>query len=478
MIAIEKIGKIGKKILDFLMGRHRHTPSQTIVLGFLAVILLGTLLLILPFSSASGKFTDPLTALFTATSATCVTGLSVVTTAAHWSAIGQAIILILIQIGGLGFMSMAVLASLLIRRTITPREHFLVSESLGIGSADGAATSFMALIAIGTFSIEGLGAILLSFRMIPLYGVGKGIWYSVFHSISAFCNAGFDILGENSVAPFSGDPAVLLTLSGLIIVGGIGFAVWADILALLTPGKKRATVSGILRGIVGRRDRMSVYTKFILIVTAILLVLGTGLTLLTEWDAALAGMSVPDKLLSAFFHSVSLRTAGFSSFDNGTLSDTGKAISAVFMLIGGASGSTAGGLKVGTVAILLFATWRLAMGNGEVILFRRRINKTLILRAMTLVNIGLIFVGLSTLLLTLLGGVSPIDCLYEAASAYATVGLSAAGTAIFGIPERLLLIVLMFMGRVGILTITYSLVIKNARKHALLGYPDTNFLVG
>lgn len=478
MIAIEKIGKTGKKILDLLTGRRRRTPYQTIVLGFLGVILLGALLLTLPFSSASGKFTDPLTALFTATSATCVTGLSVVTTAAYWSVTGQVIILILIQIGGLGFMSMAVLASLLIRRTVTPRENFLVSESLGIGSADGAATSFMALIVTGTFSMEFLGAVLLSFRMIPAYGAGRGIWYSVFHSVSAFCNAGFDILGENSVAPFSGDPMVLLTLAGLIVVGGIGFTVWADVVALLTHGKRRATVSGVLREIVGRRDRMSVYTKFVLIVTALLLILGTGLTLLTEWDHALAGMSAGDKLLNAFFHSVSLRTAGFSSFDNAALTDIGKAVSVVFMLIGGASGSTAGGLKVGTVAILLFATWRLAMGNSQVILFRRRISKDLILRAMTLVNIGLIFVALSTLILTLLSDAAPIDCLYEAASAYATVGLSAAGTAVFGPPARLLLILLMFMGRVGILTITYSLVIRNARMHALLGYPDTTFLVG
>lgn len=467
-----------KKIIDFITGRHRRTPSQTIVLGFLSVILLGALLLTLPVSSADGSFTDPLTALFTATSATCVTGLSLVTTATHWSTVGQVVILVLIQIGGLGFMSMAILASLLIRRAITPREHFLVSESLGIGSADGAATSFMALIVIGTFSIELIGALLLSIRMIPLYGTEKGIYYSIFHSISAFCNAGFDIFGENSVQGFAGDPLVLLTLSGLIILGGIGFAIWADLIALLTPRKRRATVSGILRSIVGRRDRISVYTRFILIVTAILLTAGTILTLGIEWNHALADMSVPKKILNAFFHSVSLRTAGFSSFDNGTLTVTGKAVSSVIMMVGGASGSTAGGLKVGTVAILFYATWKIAMGNEEIILFRRRVNKGLVLRAMALVNIGLIFVSVATLALSLGSAVPAIDCLYEAASAYATVGLSAAGTASFGILARMLLIVLMFMGRVGILTITYSLVIKSARKNSLLSYPDTTFLIG
>lgn len=475
---MSQIKRIGVGILNFLTGRHRHTPSQTIVLGFLSVILLGTLLLTLPLSSSEGRFTDPLTALFTATSATCVTGLSVVTTATHWSVFGQVVILLLIQIGGLGFMSMAVLTSLLIRRTITPRENFLVSESLGLGNADGAATSFMGMIVIGTFSTELLGAGLLCFRMIPLYGVGKGIYYSVFHSVSAFCNAGFDVIGENSVQPFAGDPLVLLTLSGLIIVGGIGFAIWADLLALIAPRKRRASVSGVLRSIVGRRDRMSVYTRFILIVTAILLIAGTALTLFLEWDGVLAGMSVPQKILNAFFHSVSLRTAGFSSFDNGGLSDICKAVSSMLMLIGGASGSTAGGLKVGTVAILFFATWKLALGNGEVILFGRQINKNLILRAMTLVMIGLVFVGGATLILSLLSPISSVDCLYEAASAYATVGLSAAGTASFGWVCRLLLILLMFMGRVGILTITYSLVIKSARRHALLRYPDTNFLIG
>lgn len=466
-----------KNFFNFITGRHRRTPSQTIVLGFLLVISLGTILLTTPLASADGSFTDPLTALFTATSATCVTGLSVVTTATHWSIFGQVVILVLIQIGGLGFMSMAILASLLIKHTITPRENFLVSESLGIGNADGAATTFMALIVGGTFTVELIGAAILSIRMIPLYGTGKGIYYSIFHAISSFCNAGFDILGENSVQPFAGDPLVLLTLGGLVIVGGIGFAIWADLICYFMP-KKRAATSKLLRSIVGRKDRISVYTRFILIVTAILLFAGTALTLITEWDAALADMSIPKKILNAFFHSISLRTAGFASFDNGTLSVPGKVVSSVIMMVGGASGSTAGGLKVGTVAIIFYATWKVAMGNEEIILFKRKINKNLVLRATALVNIGLVFVSVATLALSLGSAVHPVDCLYEVASAYATVGLSAAGTASFGILARGLLIILMFMGRVGILTITYSLVIKSARKNSLLSYPDTTFLIG
>lgn len=470
----EDLTKKSKKRAGF--GR-KHTAAQTIVLGFLAVILIGTLLLMLPVSSADRIFTDPLTALFTATSATCVTGLSVVTTASYWSLFGQIVILLLIQVGGLGFMSMAVLMALLLKRSITPKEHILVAESLGTGSSDGAATSFMTLIVVGTFSAELLGALLLSFRMVPKYGA-KGIYYSVFHSVSAFCNAGFDVLGEDSMAAFSGDPWVLLVLSGLIVFGGIGFAIWADLFGKLSAGKRRAAPSRILPNIVGRKDRFSVYTRFVLIVTAFLLISGTALTAAMEWNHALAGMSVPDKLLNSFFYSVSMRTAGFSTFDCGNLSDPGKAVSVVYMMIGGASGSTAGGLKVSTVAILFFASWRIAFWNQEIVLFGRRIDQKVVLRAMTLVNIGIIFISVATLLLVLFGDAGGMNCLYEAVSAYATVGLSSAGTAVFGIPSRIVLILLMFMGRVGILTILYAFAEKRARKRALITYPETKFLIG
>lgn len=455
----------------------KHTAAQTIVLGFLTVILVGALLLMLPVSSAKGKFTDPLTALFTATSATCVTGLSVVTTASYWSFFGQVVILLLIQVGGLGFMSMAVLIALLLKRTITPKEHILVAESLGTGASDGAATSFMVLIVGGTLSSELLGAILLSFRMVPEYGA-KGIYYSIFHSVSAFCNAGFDVLGEDSLADFSGDPWVLLVLSALIVFGGIGFAVWADLFGKISAGKRRAVTAKILPNIVGRKDRFSVYTRFVLIVTAFLLVSGTVLTAVLEWNHALDGMTVPQKLLNSLFYSVSVRTAGFSTFDCANLSDTGKAVSVVYMMIGGASGSTAGGLKVSTVAILFFASWRIAFWNQEVVLFGRRIDHRVVLRAMTLVNIGIVFVAVASLLLVSFGDAGGIDCLYEVVSAYATVGLSSAGTAAFGIASRIVLILLMFMGRVGILTILYAFAEKNARKRALISYPDTKFLIG
>lgn len=477
--AAEKSGSPVRKrpIEKMKKNRRRHTAAQTIVLGFVALILIGTLLLMLPISSADGSFTDPMTALFTATSATCVTGLSVVTTASYWSGFGQVVILCMIQIGGLGFMSMAVLLALLLKKAITPREHILVAESLGTGTYDGAATSFMRMIVCGTFATELVGAAVLSIRLVPLYGP-KGIYYSVFHSISAFCNAGFDILGENSMMPFADDPLVLLTLSFLILFGGIGFAVWADLFARIGAGRRRAVMAKELPAIVGRRDRFSVYTRFVLLCTLVLVVTGTALTAGLEWNHALAGMSVPQKLLNSFFYSVSLRTAGFASFDLSKMTDAGKAVSAFFMLVGGASGSTAGGLKVSTVAIVFFAAFRIALWNQEIVLFRRKIDQKLVLRAMSLVTIGLVFVTVATLFLLLFGEAAPIDCLYEVVSAYATVGLSAVGSATFGIPSRLILIGLMFMGRVGILTILYAFAERSARRKSIVSYVDTPFLIG
>jgi trk system potassium uptake protein TrkH len=258
----------------------------------------------------------------------------------------------------------------------------------------------------------------------------------------------------------------------------VGFAVWADVIAYLTAGGRRARLSKVLQAVVGRRDRLSVYTRFVLLISLFLLVLGTILTAVLEWNSALSGMSIGQKWLDSFFHSVSLRTAGFAVFDNSTLSDTGKGISICFMLVGGASGSTAGGLKVSTVAILFYAAWKIAMGNNEIILFRRKISKQLILRAMTLVLIGLFFVCVFAMLLCMTGGFSPLDCLYEAASAYATVGLSSFDNGLLNPFGRMLVILLMFMGRVGILTIIYSFVMKSAQKNALIDYPETTFLIG
>lgn len=440
--------------------RRRMQPTQIIVVGFLCIIILGTVLLMLPISSSSGEFTDPITAMFTATSATCVTGLSVETTAEYWSIFGQVVILAMIQVGGLGFMSMAVLFSMVIKRSITPRENLIIAESFSFFNRDDTGKSFVKKILVWTFVFEFFGALLLSTRFIPRFGFVEGIYKSIFHSVSAFCNAGFDILGSDSLIGFSGDYTVILTISALIIIGGIGFFVWFDI---SSGAKKR---------------RLSAYTKLVLITTLILLVIGTLATLALEWNNTLSEMALPEKIVTAFAHSVSLRTAGFAVFDNSLMTDALKFVSIFLMFIGGASASTAGGIKVSTIAVIILAVINNAIGKEETIVFKRRVKQSVIVRAMSLFIIGITFTVMCALAVSVLEDIPVISSLYETVSAYATVGLSLSVTPILGTASRLILMLLMFMGRVGVLTLTFSLAMTASKTRTFGTFADTNIMIG
>ncbi len=464
--------------------KKRFSPPQVLAVGFLLIILTGTLLLMLPISSENGESVGFSTAVFTATSATCVTGLVVTDTAASWSVFGQSVILVLIQVGGLGFMSVAVLMSRLLRRTITPRENRIVAESLGLSSAEGASGGFAGRLLAGTFIMEGCGALLLSFRFVPLFGWKNGIYRSIFHAVSAFCNAGFDIMGSfrggSSMSAFASDPLVTGTLSVLIIMGGIGYVVWLDLFDLIVSRVRhlRAKRSRLAGDMNGRVDRLGVYSRMVLIMTGLLLAGGFLLTLLLEWNGALSGLTVGGKLNAAFFHSVSLRTAGFAAFDNAAMSDAGKGVSVFLMMIGGASGSTAGGLKVATVGLLFYSEIQIALGREEIVLMKRTISKDTVLRAMALCMIGLVIVGSSTVLISVFCSAPMLTALYETASAYATVGLSLNFTGGLNLFGRFWVMLLMYMGRVGILTITYSLALKRATGGEVLRHPQTPFMVG
>ncbi len=440
--------------------RRKMQPTQIIVVGFLCIIILGAILLMLPISSSNGEFTDPITAMFTATSATCVTGLSVETTAEYWSIFGQVVILAMIQVGGLGFMSMAVLFSIVIKRSVTPRENLIIAESFSLSKNEDAAKSFVGKILVWTFVFELFGALLLSSRFIPRFGFAEGIYKSIFHSVSAFCNAGFDILGSDSLIGFSGDYTVILTISALIIIGGIGFFVWFDI------------SSGI------KKKRLSAYTKLVLITTVILLAVGTLATLALEWNNTLAGMAMPEKIVTAFAHSVSLRTAGFAVFDNSLMTDALKFVSIVLMFIGGASASTAGGIKVSTIAVIILAVINNAVGREETIVFKRRVKQSVIVRAMSLFIIGITFTVMCALVISVLEDIPVIATLYETVSAYATVGLSLSLTPILGSASRLILMMLMFMGRVGVLTLTFSLAMTASKTRTFGTFADTNIMIG
>lgn len=439
--------------------------ATVMALGFLAIITIGFVLLMLPISSASGEFTSPLTAAFTAVSATCVTGLVVVESGLYWSLFGKIVLIVLIQIGGLGFMTMAVLLSVIIRRSLSPRDRVLVAASYGINDFGGINT-LVKRILLGTLCIEGIGAILLSLRFIPDYGFPKGIAYSVFHSISGFCNAGFDILGNgDSLGAYSDDPIVCSTIMLLIILGGIGFPVWNEFV-----GRKKG-------------QKFSVYTKFVLILTAVYIVVGFFFVAFLEWNnpETLGSMSFGEKILNAFFESVTWRTAGFITFDNAPLSDSTKLLGCFIMFTGGASASTAGGVKLATIGIIALASYTVAVGRSDINFMRRRIPPEAVMQALALVVIQLILTVTATVIcISVCGGmdISAIDLLYEVVSAGATVGLTAGLTPSLPAAAKIVLMFMMYFGRVGILTITCSLMGRGANARAALTYPDANILIG
>ena len=450
------------------VNKKRRKPLGTatvMALGFLAIIALGTILLTLPISSAEGKLTSPLTALFTAVSATCVTGLVVVETGLYWSLFGKIVIITLIQIGGLGFMTMAVLLSIIIRRRLSPRDRVLVAASYGITDFGGI-NVLVKRILLGTLCIEGAGALLLSIRFIPEFGFPKGLGYGVFHSISAFCNAGFDILGNgNSMGAYAKDPLVSITLMLLVLLGGIGFPVWNEFI-----GHKK-------------RQKFSVYTKFVLILSAIYVVGGALVVALLEWNnpATLGEMSFGAKVLNSFFQSVTWRTAGFTAVDNAALNEGTKLFGLFWMFSGGASASTAGGVKIATIGVIMLAAYSVAVGKSEINFMRRRIPFDVMMRALSLVVIQLILTVAATIICTVACGgmnVEGIDILYEIVSAGATVGLTAGLTPLLPPSALIVIIFLMYFGRVGILTVTFSLLGKAVRGSSSISYPDANILIG
>lgn len=443
-------------------------PVRIIVVSFLALILVGTLLLMLPISSAEGA-TPPLDALFTAVSATCVTGLSVVDTTAHWSAFGQGVILCLIQLGGLGFSTFAIGFSLLLRKKMGIRERLLASESSGGGTSDAA---FLMKLVLGfTFACEALGAGLLMLRFVPAYG-SAGVWPAVFVAVSAYCNAGFDILGfvpgNSSMTAFAADPLVSLTVSALIIIGGLGFVVVQDIyLSRISPRLHRK-----------EPQKLRFFSQICLSVTGILLLLGTLAFLVLEYNGAMKELSFPAKLNAAFFQSVNTRTAGFASVNIAGENDLTKVFTCILMFIGGCPGSTAGGIKVSTFVVLVITVLSTIRGREEPVVLRHRFTVSMVNKALTVTLLGLVLVFVDAGVLSNLNPAIPfMDCLFEAASAFGTVGLSAGVTPRLETVSRLLLCLTMFIGRVGPVSFGLSiLMLRRGEGTSVL--PEGRMLIG
>lgn len=439
--------------------KFRFSATQVIILGFLLLILIGGIVLSLPISSSSGNFTSLEDSMFTAVSATCVTGLTVVSSGDHWSLFGQIVIILLIQIGGLGFMTLAVMLSRFAKRQITPREQLIVAQSLGLSDL-GSALKLVRRILFGTLYIELIGAFMLSTQFIPKFGIAKGIWYGVFHSISSFCNAGFDLM--DGYIGFKDNYIIGITIMLLIILGGIGFIVWDDIVSFVKTRKK-----------------VSVYSKFVITITLFLIVSGAALVALFEWNNpnTLADMSVADKIYHSLFQSVTTRTAGIDFIINSNMTDSAQLICLFYMLIGGAAGSTAGGVKVGSFGVLVLAVWNFAKGSDEIVLSNRRISHETVVRALTAFSINLGAGVLGAILIAAYDEIGLLDALYETISAISTVGLSLSLTPSLSLFSHIVDMLLMFFGRVGILTITYSLLLKNSHKRSCISYPEVNIMI-
>ncbi len=445
--------------------KKRMNVWSYLALGFLTVILLGSVLLVLPFSAREGQ-TSYIDALFTAVSAACVTGLVPFETNVHWSEFGQAVILILIQLGGLGFMTFVSVLLLMVRHGLGQYERRAVLQSVGGGSLSGV-KKLVRRIIIGTAVFELLGAALLSIRFIPDLGVGRGIWYAFFHSVSAFCNAGFDLMGgtavgTGSLSHYVGDPLVVLTVCGLIVFGGLGFCIWGDVIDCHLNPKK-----------------FSFYTRVILVVNTTLLVGGAALFLLFEWNHAYAGMGVGEKVLAAIFNSTTARTAGFWTTDPCTLSDSGYLLTVILMFIGGCSGSTAGGIKVGTFTVIVMGMFTAFRRSHDINIGKRRIEVGLLFQALAIFAAYLFLVLIATLIISAVqpGGQDSFRAtLFETVSALGTVGLSMSFTGTLYWGSKLILILLMYAGRVGILTLAFAL----AHKHTggTVRRPADTFYIG
>lgn len=442
----------------------KHRPGLrapvVVALGFALTVLAGALLLMLPCAAQSGEPTDFLDALFTATSAGCVTGLITVGTATHWSIFGKCVILLLIQIGGLGFMTMASIASFALRRTFTLHERMVMSTGLNLPDSAGI-VRLTRRVLCGTFAIEGAGAVLLSLRFVPEYGFARGAGMGVFHAVSAFCNAGFDLMGTPD-APFQsltrwvGDPLVNLTVMALIVLGGLGFFVWSDV------WDKR------------RFRALRLHTKLVLTATAALLLGGFALTLAFEWSnpQTLGGMDAPHKLLS-----VTLRTAGFNTIDLAALSGPSQAVACILMLIGGSPGSTAGGIKTVTAAVLALTALSALRGKTSVSAFGRTIAPRSIMNAVTLLMAGGAVSLAGACVIASVEHAPFHQCLFEAVSAFGTVGLTMGLTLSLSAVSRVLLIVMMYLGRVGVLTLGVAVLMRR-REPPQLRYPDADVFVG
>ncbi len=446
-------------------GARFSSPESLLALGFLAVILVGSALLELPFATRDGRGIGLVDGLFTATSAVCVTGLVAVDTGTTFSPFGQAVLMVLIQVGGLGFMVFATMIMAMLGRRISLKGRMLIRESMNSASLSDLSglTRLYLLLAL---TIELIGAGLLSIRFIPMFGAGRGLWMALFHSVSAFCNVGFDLFGGYaSLTAFASDPLVLTTVMLLIVLGGLGFSVILEVL------RNRQGFRGL-----------SLHARIVLMLTPALLLAGTGFYLLTEWGnvGTLGGLAAGDKVLNALFQSVTMRTAGFNTVDLSNLKDASKLFSGLLMMIGASPASTGGGMKTTTVAVFALLMLSVVKGESEVNIARRRLSDDVARRALAVVALFMSVLMLGTLAVSLIedGRFALSDVFFEVSSAIGTVGVSSIGTPNLLPASRIVLMPMMFLGRIGPLTLAIAVARRQGSARKLSKYPEERIMIG
>ena len=438
------------------------TSTRILALGFAGIIILGAFLLSLPIASKDGQWTSFVDTLFTATSATAVTGLVVFDTYLHWSIFGQIVILCLLQIGGIGFMTVVTLFSLFLKRNIGLHERQLLSQAAG-AIRIGGIVKLIRRITLGTFIFEGVGTIFLATRFCPEMGLWKGIYNAIFHSVSAYCNAGFDLMGKfgefSSLTKYSNDIIVNLTVMLLIVIGGVGFIVWNDIAR---------------HGL--RFKKYLLHTKIVLTATFVLIFGGAILFFVFEGTSSMANESVGNKVLMSFFQSVTTRTAGFNTIDVASLSESGNLLTRILMFIGGSPGSTAGGIKTTTFFVLIFGAIASARQAPHINIFKKKIEDSVVKQATAIFTIYLIGILTATIIICAMQPFSVKQVMFETISAAGTVGLSTGITPSLNIAAKLIITFLMYGGRIGGLAI--ALVFAEKRVHVPIERPSEKIIIG
>lgn len=441
------------------------SPFKILAIGFLSVILTGAILLTLPAATQSGVSTSFLDSIFTATSAVCVTGLVVLDTGTHWSSFGQGIILTLIEIGGLGFMAMSTFFAMVLGKRISLRERLVMQEAYNTFSLQGI-ISHVRYMLIFTVTVQLSASLILMTQFIPIYGIGTGIYYGIFHAISGFNNAGFDLLGNfTSITVFNENKIILITLAIVINIGGLGYLVLREIISGIRTKRKL--------------KNFSLHAKVVLTISAILLSVGTVAMLIFEWNnpTTIEHMSFGNKLTNAFFSAVTPRTAGFNSISTSDMSPAGKLLTMGYMFVGGSPGSTAGGVKTTTLGIVIFTLISVLKGRQDAEIYKRRISQSTVFKAMAIFMLGIniVIVGVMILSITEIGA-SFETILYEVISAFGTVGLSQGLTPTLSSVGKVTIAVIMYLGRVGPLTVMLALAGKQEKVN--IKYPEGKILIG